>query len=64
MAGISHAQVSTGHECHHYETLEKMLVQTVPCQAAALDQRNGCATILALRQMRYENALRPTTVVG
>jgi hypothetical protein len=45
-----------------YETFKKMLVQTVPCQAAALDLRNGRATVLALRQMQYENALRLVTL--
>ena len=38
-----------------------MLVQTVPCQAAALDLRNGRAAVLALRQVRYENAMRVVT---
>jgi hypothetical protein len=33
-----------------------MLVQTVPCQATALDLRNRRPTVLALRQMQYENA--------
>jgi hypothetical protein len=44
-----------------FETFTKMLVQTVPCQAAALDLRNGRAAVLALRQMRYENAVRLLT---
>jgi hypothetical protein len=44
-----------------FETFKKMLVQTVPCQAAALDLRNGRAAVLALRQMRYENAVRLVT---
>ena len=38
-----------------------MLVQTVPCQAAALDLRNGRAAVLALQQMRHENAVRVVT---
>jgi hypothetical protein len=41
-----------------FETFKKILAQTVPCRAAALDLRNGRATVLALRQMRYENVLR------
>jgi hypothetical protein len=40
-----------------FETFKKILVQTVPCRAAALDLRNGRATVLALRQMQYEDAL-------
>ena len=38
-----------------------MLVQTVPCQPAALNLRNGRAAVLALRQIRYENAVRLVT---
>jgi S1/P1 Nuclease len=41
----------------HFETFKKILVQTVPCRAAALDLRNRRATVLALRQMQHENAL-------
>ena len=47
-----------------YETFKKTLVQTVLCQAAALDLRNGRATVLALRPMQYDNALRLVTVEG
>ena len=45
-----------------YETFKKMLVQTVPCQAAALDLRNGRATVFALRPMQYDNALTLVTL--
>jgi len=45
-----------------YETFKKMLVQAVPCQAAALDLCNGRATVLALRPMQYDNALRLVTL--
>jgi hypothetical protein len=44
-----------------FEIFKKILVQAVPWQAAALDLRNGRATVLALRQMRYEGALRIAT---
>jgi hypothetical protein len=54
--------------CHQgggprYETFKRMLVQTLPCQAAPLDLRNGHATVLALRQMQSENALGPMIVM-
>jgi hypothetical protein len=55
---ISRRERATGRRSR-YETFKKMLVQTVPCQAAALDLRNRRTTVLALRQMQYENALRP-----
>jgi hypothetical protein len=55
--------------CHQgggprYETFERMLVQTVPCQAAALDLCNGRTAVLALRYMQFENALRLMAVMG
>jgi hypothetical protein len=43
------------------ETFKKILVQTVPCQAVALDLRNGRGTVLVLRQMQYENGVRLIT---
>ena len=54
-------QRSSPERRHRFEPFKKMLVQTVPCQAATLDLRNGGATVLALRQMQYENALRLMT---
>jgi hypothetical protein len=44
-----------------YETIEKILVQAVSCQAVALDLRNGRGTVLVLRQMQYENGVRLIT---
>jgi hypothetical protein len=62
-ANTSGGESATGPEIR-YETFKKMLVQTVPCQAAALDLRNGRTTVLALRQMQFEHALRPVIVMA
>jgi hypothetical protein len=66
MAGVSPKSSAEARvfETFDFHTFKRILVQAVPCRAAALDLRDRRATVLALRQMQYENVLRLAGELG